>query len=709
MKSILMNKRAHTLIELVVSMILFSVIAAAATQLIALHLGYQKVTDSEFKLQQQSIIILNYMAKGIRNSESADIVNNNTLQLKNRDGYRTAEYQISGSNLVYKKYSNVGALISTTTLSDKIDSLIFRDRENPGNTVHIRVVEFDLSLTETVADKVATFDISSAVFYARQSKVFEVVALVRVADDVLISQFNTIQAAIDEYETAEYNPVVYEIRCMGNTAGIGGDFDGVYPEALEITNSSITIKGSYNDDAFTTQDLLNTPSVINLANQATSNGLKIELSNDDNVIFDGFTVENNNNGKNGSGVYAEAGLSSSITLSNCIIQNNVGGGWGFGGAGVYAEATGNSSISISNSVIRGNNNAPYGGGIYALLSNGSSLTISDNTINNNLLLGGGAYGSGVYVNVSSASTANIIGNSINTNGDSQNGGGIHATINGSDSSFFLTNNTILENITTGHGGGVHIISTNGPTLNITNNLIAENSAMWASEVYADLNGGSMDFRHNEIRDGVSGGGVSITTDSTIVDIYNNFIHGNKNIISGSDRISGGLKGDFNSNSVVTIANNLIVKNKCEANGGGAYLTSNNSTLYIENNTIADNEITGWGIGTGLHVTNTSSVSIDLRNNIIYGNIGPPYPSPINYVGPDTNDINYCDINQTLTGGGILNIDSNPGFVNKDADDYTLSTAGPCINSGDPAILDPDNSKSDMGCYGGPGSANPIGR
>jgi parallel beta-helix repeat protein len=56
-----------------------------------------------------------------------------------------------------------------------------------------------------------------------------------------------------------------------------------------------------------------------------------------------------------------------------------------------------------------------------------------------------------------------------------------------------------------------------------------------------------------------------------------------------------------------------------------------------------------------------------------------------------------------TGGSFLlpenSIESNPIFTA----DYTLGAGSPCIDAGDPALSDPDNSRSDMGAFGGPGA------
>ena len=66
-----------------------------------------------------------------------------------------------------------------------------------------------------------------------------------------------------------------------------------------------------------------------------------------------------------------------------------------------------------------------------------------------------------------------------------------------------------------------------------------------------------------------------------------------------------------------------------------------------------------------------------------------------------NEINlstYSNTHQIRTGQNIFDVDP------KTDNDYRPLSASPLIDSGDPEILDPDGSVSDIGLYGGPGSA-----
>src|SRR6185436_19277844 len=48
--------------------------------------------------------------------------------------------------------------------------------------------------------------------------------------------------------------------------------------------------------------------------------------------------------------------------------------------------------------------------------------------------------------------------------------------------------------------------------------------------------------------------------------------------------------------------------------------------------------------------------------------------------------------------GVGNIDADPRFWNAAASDFHLQATSPCVDAGDPAVLDPDGTRSDMGPF-----------
>ena len=120
------------------------------------------------------------------------------------------------------------------------------------------------------------------------------------------------------------------------------------------------------------------------------------------------------------------------------------------------------------------------------------------------------------------------------------------------------------------------------------------------------------------------------------------------------------------------------------------ITDFDGSLIVQNNTIADN------LGPGLIMA--ADVAL-IRNNIITGNRMGGILNCQQVIATYNNfwgNFEGDDIEADSMEG---NISENPMFVGDG--DYHLQFASPCIDSGDPAILDVDGSRSDMGAYGGP--------
>lgn len=121
---------------------------------------------------------------------------------------------------------------------------------------------------------------------------------------------------------------------------------------------------------------------------------------------------------------------------------------------------------------------------------------------------------------------------------------------------------------------------------------------------------------------------------------------------------------------------------------GIYLFDNNSSKTVIRNNIISN------CGTGIDGTaNISYNCISASTPFMNGPEGAGVISATNSRGAQ------CDRYQ--------NIFLDPGFVNASQGDYHLAPDSPCIDSGDPSILDKDNSISDMGMYGGGGDIIPV--
>jgi hypothetical protein len=144
--------------------------------------------------------------------------------------------------------------------------------------------------------------------------------------------------------------------------------------------------------------------------------------------------------------------------------------------------------------------------------------------------------------------------------------------------------------------------------------------------------------------------------------------------------------------------NEIVVNSETAFVKAAILQSDCANGVILNNTI---DIEGPGKDTGLLFQN-SSYGSDIRNNIIRGDnycIGLVFnlssPAQIQY-----NDVyRFSTLILGYPGLDSTNIYADPLFLGVVPDSiYYLTSHSPCIDTGDPEMLDPDGTRSDMGAY-----------
>jgi parallel beta-helix repeat protein len=208
-----------------------------------------------------------------------------------------------------------------------------------------------------------------------------------------------------------------------------------------------------------------------------------------------------------------------------------------------------------------------------------------------------------------------------------------------------------------------------------------------------------------------------------------------NILSDSDRGISGWYGpeDF------TICNNKIVNNRSEGitmswadgiicnnliigNGEEGIVIGDWSDVLIKNNIITDNNEGGIYLGlaldaavenniirengkNGIKSYNCGGGSLKILNNIISENKG----YGLNSISePHILIIDYNDIWKNTLGDyegvaqpGPNDICVDPLFVRSDVNHYSLKINSPCIDTGDPTILDPDQTRSNMGAYGGP--------
>ena len=251
--------------------------------------------------------------------------------------------------------------------------------------------------------------------------------------------------------------------------------------------------------------------------------------------------------------------------------------------------------------------------------------------------------------------------------------------------------TIRGGMESRYGGG--ILCDFGASPRVLNNIIAYNSAGWImSQGY--------------------GGGIACLNNSN-PRIINNYIFYNfADEGMGYPPYPGVGGGIYSENSSPLIKNNVIFKNY--ANIGGGVALGGQSDIVIANSIFYNNESDYSAAGIAI-----SCSSARILNSIIYANhlqfLDNDNLTGINDYGSNPT-IRYCDIQDTLRpGDGNISVD--PLFRDTTISDYHLmaiacgdSLDSPCIDAGDPSILDLlldcarglGTECSDMGVYGGSG-------
>jgi hypothetical protein len=294
-------------------------------------------------------------------------------------------------------------------------------------------------------------------------------------------------------------------------------------------------------------------------------------------------------------------------------------------------------------------------------------------------------GGGIYVYMASPTITNCI---ISGNYGNR-GGGILADY----SSLTITDCTIVGNVAEDYGGGVYAL--NGSAI-INHNLIEGNSTTWyhGGGVYVGWYGGfrGPQVSHNTFKNnsayyyGGYGGGLY---HYKIEPAYQySYVWGNT--FTGNSAYHGG--GAYFYDSKVSVYNNLFEGNGSDysaSRGAGIYLNDCTDAL-LHNNTLTNNTI---GAGIYNYVSNTQII-----NCIIYGN-GSSEIAHTYYHEPT---VTYSDVLGGWPGTG--NIDADPQFAEEV--DFHLEDDSPCVDAGDPSILDGSRppgrggDRSDMGTYGG---------
>jgi hypothetical protein len=460
---------------------------------------------------------------------------------------------------------------------------------------------------------------------------------------------------------------------------------------LAVTENTATLGGGIGAQFCT---LYLTDSQV-LANPATEFGGGIHVSQTDGEISTTFV--SGNSALQGGGISVSYGnmsiIDNEIRANEALTEEDYQGG-----GGIYTIG----EIPLIENTIAENTSASHGGGAYI---SSSAADIRDNEFLDNVTAGDGA---GAYVFFG---TNRITGNTFTGNEALDDAGGLriqsgYADIEGNTFTFNscvddggavkfshaksrFHDNLLTDNSAGEEGGGVELDndSTTVSGSTFLRNTAALGGALHGAEQIEPALITTSVFEDNV---GTScGGAIQFEDVAARIDIVQVTIRDN-NAQSG-----GGLCA-LSAN--IAVRNALIVDNEANSSGGGVRVEL--ATGYVINSVISGNDASvgaaftirdgaGFSAANNLVPDNTSSAAVRVVGegvpawtyNDVYGN------SSGNYTGID-------DPTDTLG-----NISEDPDFVS--SSDYHLQNSSPCIDTGSPAIDDPDNSQSDMGAYGGP--------
>ena len=465
-------------------------------------------------------------------------------------------------------------------------------------------------------------------------------------------------------------------------------------------------------------------------------------------IIDGLTIRNGNT-EDGSGT-ADLRRAGGIltygapTIRNCYFTQNYG--W-FGG-GLYPRGTAD-TMTVDNCVFENNRAGWGGGGVYNL---GAESTFSNCTFTNNQALT--VLAGGLYNGVDGVTVSNC---EFNTNvAVASRGGGMYTAGNSTIVDCLFNGNQAASST----GGGLQVRSGNDPgeppvVVDITRCIFQGNEANWggALGVYdaattanvtdcefidneANAQGGASTnafgattnftntlFRLNESDN--SAGAIFSQNDSATITIIDCTISEN-----GATTIGGALNmgsdgsanfGTTTPRSTLIIENTLFSNNVADGQGGAINLTDADLTLtnsIFEYNFLLDSDA---GIGGAISLNTTDSLNSEpqfiLTNNTIVNNTGVVGAGISNWLATDAletsnlilqNNIFYnpdgdnyiiepgFGIPTATSSGGNLSTDLSldtifigtndlnatlPLFVDFDNDDYHLQDGSPCVDAG----------------------------
>ena len=319
-----------------------------------------------------------------------------------------------------------------------------------------------------------------------------------------------------------------------------------------------------------------------------------------------------------------------------------------------------------------------GGALYAYYAP-SGIDYTDVTFTDNTA---GSAGGGLYHYYGHADLDGVSFEGNEAAGQSGGGAYLHGVAPSYGYDFLLKDVLAQDNQAGGDGGGLAIY--------LTHNLQAEDLRV--------LNNTSEN----------AGGGLYLTG-ALKVTVERSLLAGNEAVYGGGLYVTGGTGGKTGS----LWANLVIQQNIADVGGGACFVENDGNT--VANNTFVGNSAVEAGSSLCLY-----DERLDLRNNVLsYDDTVPSVTvydletlvyGAFEYNDWYANSAGLADgeaADEDIWGTGTVELAplfaSYDGDGNMEDDSLVLARDSRLIDAGDPDLLDPDGSISDIGAYGGPGA------
>jgi parallel beta-helix repeat protein len=382
----------------------------------------------------------------------------------------------------------------------------------------------------------------------------------------------------------------------------------------------------------------------------------------------------------------------SLTLTDCIVSGNLGGGLRNGSTTTLTDCTvsdnsggglvntGSATLTLTDCTVS-DNSATSGGGLFNTST--ATLSLTDCTVSGNSATGNNGTGGALY---DRGGTTTLTNCTVSGNSAAFRGGGLYEMFSHSPVTLTLTNSTVSGNSAGSLGGGLYNLG----VLTLTNSTVSGNSATSGYGIGGGLDNIGSSARATLTNCTISGNsakyGGGLAAQARTVTLTNSTVSGNS-----ASQAGGGLDND----GPATLTNTIVAGNTTLPNGGGS-----------------PSDIAGKGVFSGSYNLIGTGGSGGLSNGVNHNQVG--VASPLlgtlgNYGGP-TQTIPLLPGSPAIgTGSPALAVDPSTGqALTADQRGYTPSSMADIGAFQDQGfILTPVTTSTPQTAVVGMAFANPL--